>query len=75
MINDSQALLYKKKVVLILSQDTDSVHMHVTFSVGDALSYASKWLLQIMAIIISLVMAITWSLIAHGHWFKKSLQV
>lgn len=32
----------KKKVVLILSQDTDSVHMHVTFSVGDALSYASK---------------------------------
>lgn len=42
MINDSQALLYKKKVVLILSQDTDSVHMDVTVSVGDALSYASK---------------------------------
>lgn len=42
MINDSQALLYKKKVDLILSQDTDSVHMDVTVSVGDALSYTSK---------------------------------
>lgn len=63
MINDSQALLYKKKGC------SDFI------PVGDALSYASKWLLQIMAIIISLVMAITWSLIAHGHWFKKWLQV